>query len=134
MIYGIPSHQARGYWHIVEPLLQTIIDRFDPGYSADDILFHVEQQKMQLWLIAPDEVCAVVITEITNFPQYKTLHAPFIAGERMGEWFDPVFDVLESFAKHHGCKYVTGCGRRGWVRQGKPRGYRETYTVLRKEI
>lgn len=134
MIYGIPSSEARGYWYIVAPLLQTIIDRFDPGYTTDDILFRVEHQEMQLWLIAPDAISAVVITEITHFPQYKTLHAPFIAGERMAEWFDPVFDVLEAFAKHHGCKYLTGCGRKGWVRQGKPRGYRETYTVLRKEL
>jgi hypothetical protein len=133
VIHGIPSREARWYWHVVAPLLQTVVDRFDPGYTTDDILSRIESKDMQLWVIDPD-IAAVVITEITHFPQYKTLHAPFIAGERMAEWFDPVFDVLEAFANHHGCKYLTGCGRRGWVRQGKPRGYRETYTVLRKPL
>ena len=88
MIHGIPSREARGYWHVVAPLLQTIIDRFDPGYTTDDILFRVEQQEMQLWLIAPDAISAVVITEITHFPQYKTLHAPFVL--QVSKWMGTV--------------------------------------------
>lgn len=134
MLFGIPSFRARECWHVAEPMLQTVIDRFDPGYTTTDILFRVEHQDMQLWFVAIDEICATIITEVTVFPQYKTLHAPFIAGSRMDEWFDSAFDTLEAFARANGCKYLTGCGRRGWARQGKPRGYDDVYTIVRKEL
>ena len=135
MIYGIPSAEARGYWGIVEPWLSVVVDRFDPGFTTDDIISGIEEQRYQLWLLAPkSEPVAAIVTEINNYPQYSVLHAPYIGGSRMNEWFDNAFDVLEAFAKYHGCKYLTGCGRRGWIKQGASRGYQEVYTVVRKQI
>jgi len=116
-------------------MLDTVIHRFDPGFTSDGILRSIESKDHQLWVIRKEsEILAVIVTEINNYPEYRVLHAPYIAGNGMNEWFDSAFDVLESFAKHHGCKYLTGCGRRGWVKQGASRGYQEVYTVVRKQI
>lgn len=135
MIYGVASREARHHWPIVAPMIQGVLDKFDPGFTTDSILASIEEQNHQLWLIVIDGlIVAAIITEINNYPAYSVLHAPYIAGERMAEWFDTAFDVLESFGKHHGCKYLTGCGRRGWVKQGASRGYQEVYTVVRKQI
>lgn len=135
MIQGIQSADARAVWPIVGPMIDKVIDRFDPGFTSDGILRSIERKDHQLWVIRKEsEILAVIVTEINNYPEYRVLHAPYIAGNGMNEWFDSAFDVLESFAKHHGCKYLTGCGRRGWVKQGASRGYQEVYTVVRKQI
>ena len=134
VILGIRSDQARNCWPIVEGWISGVLDTFDPGFTTTDILESIEARNHQLWLIVLEQPVAVIVTEINNYPRYSVLHAPYIAGGRMDEWFDNAFDVLEAFAKHHGCKYLTGCGRRGWVRQGAHRGYREAYTVVRKEL
>lgn len=132
---GVLAEHAAEWWPYVEPLLRRVTDQYDPGYTTDDLLQRVQLRDAQLWVVlSPDSVAAVIITEIQVFPQYKSLHAPYIAGDEMGEWFGHAFEVLESFAQSHGCKYLTGCGRRGWVRYGKGRGYDEGMTIIRKDL
>ena len=127
---GIPSYCIDGAWPTAEPLLQKVLDLFDTGFSLDDLKARCKAQEMQLWL-RPD---AAFITEIQIFPQYKCLHIPYIGGTGMEDWFDDVMDQFEAFARHMGCAYVSGCGRRGWVRQGRNRGYEEGFTIVRKKL
>jgi hypothetical protein len=127
---GIPSNCIDDVWSVAEPLLQKVLDRYETGYSLDDLKARCKTQDMQLWL-RPE---AAFLTEIQVFPRYKCLHIPYIGGSDMGDWFDQVMEQFEAFARHMGCAYVSGCGRRGWARQGKSRGYEEGFQIVRKQL
>lgn len=134
MVEGIPSTHAERIWPLVSPLFQRVVSEFDPGYSTDDLLEKVKAQKGQLWVCATDTLHAAAITEINAYPEYKVLHAPYVAGDDMDRWLVPLLDVFEAYARHHGCAYVTGCGRRGWVKALKPYGWEEGFTIVRKQL
>lgn len=134
MIDGVPSYHAEQVWPLVEGWLQNVVNEYDPGYTTADLLDHIKQQKKQLWLGLSKEIAAVIVTEINIYPQYKVLHAPYVAGSDMDAWLPGALRTLEAFARHHGCKYVTGCGRRGWVRALQSDGWREGFTIIRKEL
>ena len=52
----------------------------------------------------------------------------FVAGFARG------LAVIEAFARSKNCKYVSGCGRRGWLRELAREGWREGFTIVRKEL
>ncbi len=135
MIEGILSKEAEKWWPLVAPMLERVISEYDPGYTTDDLLDFIQAQKKQLWVCITEKgLCGAVVTEITNYPQYRVLHAPYVAGTDMADWLSELLRTLESFARHHGCKYVTGCGRRGWVKTLAPEGWQEGFTIIRKEL
>lgn len=128
---GIRSEWIEDIWPIAGPLIQRVLDEFDTGYSLDDLKERCKQAKAQLWMHGTE---AAFISEIQVFPSYTVLHVPYIGGSGMESWFDEAMDVLEAFALDKGCAYLSGCGRRGWVRQGKSRGYTEAFTIVRKRL
>lgn len=128
---GIPSSAIDLAWPVAGPLIQRVLDEFDTGYSLDDLKARCKSQDMQLWLC---DDRAAFLSEIQVFPRYKALHVPYIAGDGMDQWIDRAMDVLEAFARHMGCAYVSGCGRRGWARVGRDRGYTEGFTITRKAL
>lgn len=134
MIEGIASTQAEAFWPIVSPWLEQVVEEYDPGYTTDDLLDHIKQQKKQLWVGLSEGIAAALITEINIYPQYKVLHVPYVAGHHMVQWLPGALRILEAFGKHHHCKYVTGCGRRGWVKTLERDGWREGFTIIRKEL
>jgi len=83
---------------------------------------------MQFWP-AP-KGCAV--TEIVTYPKKKVLHIFLAAGE-----LEQIIDMDSSaveFARMNGCTAMSIAGRKGWSKVLKDSGYRETYTVLGKDI
>jgi hypothetical protein len=134
MIEGILSSEAERFWPTVEPWLQQVIDQYDPGYSTDNLFDHIKQQKKQLWVGLSPQIAAALVTEITIYPQYKVLHVPYVAGHDMDKWLPGALRVLEAFGRHHECKYVTGCGRRGWVKALESDSWKEGFTIIRKEL
>lgn len=130
-LVGIPSAYVDQLWPVAAPLIQKVLDEYDTGYSLDDLKARCMSQDMQLWLYRDQ---AAFLSEIQVFPQHKTLHVPYIGGDGLAEWFDEAFAALEAFARRMGCKYISGCGRRGWVRLGRRRGYEEGFTIVRKSL
>lgn len=129
-LIGVKSNEARGIWPQVEPYLKRITDKQDTGCTTDDLLHRIETQRMQLWV----QKGVVFITEITVYPQWVGLHIPYAAGDNMEDWFDRSLEYLEGFAREKGCKYISATGRKGWIRQGKARGYKEAFFNVRKEL
>lgn len=103
----------------------------DCGYTTDDILSAIHKANMQLWLI---DDRALAVTEIVQYPQFKTLSIKFVAGDRMERWFDEMISALSDFSKNFGCKYLEAYGRKGWAKYAKSRMKVEEFTMLRSEI
>lgn len=131
MIIGYHHNQIDDVKEWVAPLLDKITKKFDCGYSTEDILYALKAQDMQLWSWNKD---VVLVTQVTVYPQYKVLFVLFVAGSNMGEWFNPAMEVLEKYAASLGCKYVTGEGRKGWIRYSKARGYAPGIHIVKKQV
>lgn len=131
MIIGIQSKYARDLWSRVEPLLNRL-DSEDTGYTPEDILAAIERRDMQLWVT--DTFDTVGITFISVKPQWKSLHIFYVCGENMDAWKHEGLDLLEAYARHNNCKYVTAQGRRGWTRALKDRGYLEDMVNIRRKV
>jgi hypothetical protein len=85
----------------------------------------------QAWLVPDSAVC---LTTITRYPQYQVCTVLQMAGDGMSEWFDPLMDSIEEWARDLSCRYVEEYGRRGWERVGKARGYKHAFSVMRKML
>jgi len=73
-----------------------------------------------------------VIMEVQTFPNHKVYHA-FLAGGKKEEILDVHPWMMEN-AKVLGCKYVSVCGRLGWVKELRNRGWTYQYAILSKEV
>jgi hypothetical protein len=97
-------------------------------HTFADISREVLNGNMHLW--PGDNGCAV--TEITVYPTRKSLHV-FLAGGDMNQ----ILDFEESAAtwgKLSGCSTMTVAGRTGWKKILGPRGWREHFIVLERDI
>ena len=64
-------------WVFVEDYIQKSLDRSGGYADHQDIKDRIKQNLMQLWIAWEEEdrkVYAVGVTEITQYPKYKTLN------------------------------------------------------------
>jgi len=111
-----------------KPWIEAALERADGTHTMHDIIDSVIKGTMQFWP-AP-KGCA--ITEIIQYPGKKVFHVFLAAGE-----LDQIVDMDSSaveFAKVNGCSGMSIAGRRGWAKVLKDKGYKETFTVLTKDI
>lgn len=73
-----------------------------------------------------------ILMEIQTFPNHKVYHV-FLAGGEKEELLDVHPWMLEN-AKTLGCKFVSICGRLGWVKELKQHGWTYQYAILSKEV
>jgi hypothetical protein len=74
----------------------------------------------------------VVITEIVDNPQFRTLHCMVIAGRMQS-----IPDLQEQIIRHgisSGCKYMTMSGRSGWERVLPKHGWQKFQTVMKYDL
>lgn len=109
-------------WGRIEPLLQRVLDRFDYGSDAEDILADVINGRRIMWSINDFEGLAVL--EICQLPKFSVLDVPLLAGDNMANWLEPLIRQLTLYAKSSGCKYVDAFGRKGWTRQLEQFGFK----------
>lgn len=119
-------------WGRIEPLLQRVLDRFDYGSDADDILADVINGRRMMWSINDLEGLAVL--SVSRLPKFSTLDVDCLAGENMNEWLSPFINQLTEYAKVLDCKYVDASGRKGWIRQLKQFGFNETSYDVRLKV
>lgn len=131
MIY--PLRDWRPYWSAIEPLLKKAVDRGHERYTIDDVCRFIDEQVMQLSVaIAGDEIIAVFVTEVIDYPQSRALRAVFTGGEigRVDEWMAEFDAYLDEGANAIGADLVELHGRPGWARKLKPICQPEEVTTI----
>lgn len=93
-----------------------------------DIVGGVVEGRMQLW--AGDKACA--ITEIIVYPKKKVLHTFLAGGDK--EQIRDMQDSAMAWGKQQGCTAMSIAGRRGWLRELRPDGWKEQFTTLQRAI
>lgn len=94
----------------------------------EDIRDAVATGRMQLW----ENAQSMAITEIIVYPRKKVLNIFLASGTMQG-----VQDMLASaeyWGRMQGCDSVTFAGRRGWRKVMNKQGFKDTLTVMEKEL
>lgn len=131
----LPS-QILSNWATISVLLQKAIDQNCGEAKLEDYLRKVLNEEAQLWAIFDaDIITGVGVTEVLTYSKQKVFHIFLFAGIDF-ELQSQVFPIVEAFAKDCGCVAIEQWGRKGWAKT-LPKyvpGFREVYTVMRKEL
>jgi hypothetical protein len=106
-------------WPEVEPLLAKSMPVDLKRYLPIDILAALirEGQTTQAWFAREgDQLIAVLVTQIHQFPRRRGCSIFCLAGTRMAEWFGDAEAMLTEYAIRCGCDHFETQGRRGWER------------------
>jgi len=134
-VRGILSNEASDWWPKVSHWVADALAHGGECYSPEDILNAIYQRDMQLWVIhCDDELKAVCVTGIRQWPQAKVLTAIIVAGHDMAHWVCALDDTLTRYALEHGCKALEAHGRKGWKQTLGALGWRDLAVTYAKEI
>ena len=123
MVCGIsvtlpPLDEIANAWPVIEPILKRATDRVRT-YEPIDILRLVMAGRQSMFLVRDHgRIIAVVVTEVHEFPRCRSLEVPFIAGQGVRRWWQPVLDALDAQAEGLGCVDILGWDRKGWSHFG----------------
>lgn len=123
-IEGIQAADAPAMWPHVREWCLEALNRGGALIGIDDLKKGVADRTMQMWVTRENgKLLAVVLTEIVAWPQGQVLSAFVIGGTDMHKWLPAFDDTLSRYAREHGCKFLSGGGRKGWERVLKPLGW-----------
>lgn len=116
---SMPGPQALDAWPRVRELFRTALESHDGSYDEYDMAAFVFSGQWQLWTW-PDRADprALCITEIIQYPKFRTLAVRFI----VGEWaaFGDNLHVMEAYARASGCETIEAAMRQGLTRRLPP--------------
>jgi hypothetical protein len=108
------------------------------GKSQEDATAYrakIDSEDRQLWHLETDgRITGVVITEVYDHPDGKTVALPVTAGVGMARSLEAVLSTIEWWARDIGAKRLEGNGRFGWVRVLKSKGWKPVQVQIAKEL
>ena len=130
----LTHEQILNHWDFLSREIRIALDTGDGESTEIDICKKALNNQAQIWVVQDEEgIKNVTVTEIIQYATFKTLHIITTTGDGFDEYSEQ-HKVLEEYAKEINAKHIEFWGRKGWLRKLKPMGYKESYTVMRKEI
>ena len=134
-IVGVRSEDLSKVWHLIAPLLASACEHADGMLDVPTLRYWIETNVAQLWIVVSDNsVIAAAVTKIITTPKDRTLHICTLGGTRMNEWLDTLITEFDAFAKHYQCRFLAQCGRTGWSKILKNRGWKVARLTMTKEL
>lgn len=117
--------------------IQPFIDRTEDEESPSESVYNnVKSGSWTLWLGLNDNQIEMVMT--TSFVTYPAsgmmCRVETLAGSDLKSWTDTYLNLLEDWAKSHGCIAMDIFGRKGFEKALAPFGYKYEATLLRKKL
>lgn len=116
-------------WGSYAPLLERVIEKMDPGFSADDVVQGCLAGAYTMWNI--NNWMAIAITQPVQTPQFKTLTVIYLSGDGLKLWKDEFAAAMTAEAQREQCKFIEWYGREGWRSIGREFGMCHSFTVMR---
>lgn len=130
-----PAPVSDADWAASLPWVMKALRR---GKSLEDSSAYrakIDTEDRQLWLIETDgQITGVVITEVYDHPDGKTVALPVTSANSMSSAMDVVLSTIEWWARDIGAKRLEGNGRLGWVRVLKSKGWKPVQVQIAKEL
>ena len=121
-------------WPKIVKFFEKSREWWEEYYELDDILHQCRVGDMQLWVaVDKEEIFAVGLTSIGEYPKCRILKCMFLAGRGAKEIL-PCVRGIEEWAAMLGCSKSEIVGRLPWKRLAKPYGYVERSVVLTKQL
>lgn len=115
-------------WPKIETYIKGAADYTYNRFTADDIKKGLINRPQQLWIAYDEgEIYGAVVTEVFSYPLMKALIMHFTGGKKLMRWKKPMLELLQRFAKDHGCSVIESYGRPGWEKVFKNDGYKEVF-------
>ena len=131
--------RGESYIEMLAPLVmqyaQRALDHARGELTVDQVLYGVASGKYQLWLVAKvDGLLGQAVTELVQYPNVLVLRVVLLSGKEMPSWQTLLDEELSAFARREGATRMEAVGRRGLSRTLAPLGFKESYTVMTKEL
>ena len=139
IIYKVEARHIDVIWPYVEDLLQKPLHRALGEVSLNDVKEWLKGDLQQLWVGIDETKKEIVLAFTTQLYTYTTkrhlrIHLTGAKDHTINNWINEWVEPVEKFCKENGIRYIETCGRDGWTRVLKKKGYEKYYTVLVKEI
>jgi len=95
------------------------------------------RNNQMLWIAVDDKrnVLGFISTKINQYAKINMASLEYCAGEDAEEWFQPLMNVIEKWAKEYHCDGIEMvCGRKGWTRKFKEAGFKDKFTWAEKRF
>lgn len=99
-------------------------------FTLASILQSIERGESRVFNV--EDLYAVVC--INHYETYKACCIQLCGGTMNMQVLAKGLALVERYAQDMGCSTLEVYGRKGWVRQLKPLGFEETYTVVQKKL
>ena len=139
IIYKVEARHIDVIWPYVEDLLQKPLHRALGEVSLNDVKEWLKGDLQQLWVGIDETKKEIVLAFTTQLYTYTAqrhlrIHLTGAKDHTINNWINEWVEPVEKFCKENGIRYIETCGRDGWTRVLKKKGYEKYYTVLVKEI
>ena len=123
----LPEH-IEAVWPNIEQYMSGAAQYTYNRFTAGDIKKGLINSPQQLWIAYDEgEIYGAVVTEVFSYPLMKALIMHFTGGKKLMRWKKPMLELLQRFAKDHGCSVIESYGRPGWEKVFKNDGYKEVF-------
>ena len=120
----VPSEHVLDVWPAVADYIQNALEYTRGRYELEDVLERVKNGEFLLWIAFDGErIKGCVITDMMQYPRKKFLGCPFVTGDEFASWKQPMFEMLQRFARDNNCEGLEATARPGWSRVFKDDGY-----------
>ena len=120
----VPLEHVLDVWPAVADYIQNALEYTRGRYELEDVLERVENGEFLLWIAFDGErIKGCVITDMMQYPRKKFLGCPFVTGDEFASWKQPMFEMLQRFARDNNCEGLEATARPGWSRVFKDDGY-----------
>lgn len=116
-------------WARCAPWIAAALEFGRDTHSLNDVLAEVLAGEAQFW---PGERSAVV-TEMHEHPRLRAVHL-WLCGGDLTELVEGMLPAIEAWARANNCSRLSTCGRKGWDRVLKPKGFEPAFHVAIKEL
>lgn len=136
-ISAVPPDMVGDYWGLALPLLAKAFKYSSSKVDPEDVYEDLMKGNQSLWIVfegTPINVIGAFTIRIKTYPAGAALCGEHLGGERLNEWADDLFEIMERYARDLGINNLELIGRRGWEKILKPKGWEAKLVIFEKEI
>lgn len=135
-ISAVPFEVVDVVWEDARRWLEPAVKSGGLRYSIDAIKEMIDKRIIALWAVLDDdnEMRAAITTRVQQYPEARWLEMDWIGGEEMDKWLPQLDDTLSGYARSMGCQFMSGQGRRGWMKPLGELGWESDSVAYRKDL
>ena len=133
----VPPEMVSAVWPQAVALLSKAFEYATMKVDPEDVYTDIMKGHQTLWVVfddTDDSMIGAFTIRVKQYPVGQALCGEHLGGERLTEWSDNLFEIMESYARDLGITKLELIGRRGWEKILRPKGWKASLAIFEKEI